>query len=148
MKILAFLFILNFSLTSFAKEHFDIEFENETATLSANIEKTTDGFYVNDVSIDVPNVSHGSLYLVAEFGQGDYPYDFLCEKLSNIVFQTDKYKFASAYGYATTFGTFSGFLSKVQFFIINEDQTFTISDTYPNAVYDSGFSCYDERLVY
>ena len=150
MKFVLSIFIVFFQSVSFAGEQIGVEFNNGNAEFYADVSKSTgnDGFHVEDVSIEIPNVSHGSLYLVAEFGWGDSPYDHMCEQISKIKYGVDTYKYASAYGYATTFSVFSGVLSKIEFFVVNSDGSFDLSDTYPNAVYDSGFSCYAENWEY
>ena len=139
-----------FQTTSFASEKITIEFSNGTVDLYADITTSgsDEGFHVEDVSIKIPDQSHGSLYLVAEFGWGDSPYDKICKQISKIRYGEDTYKYASAYGYATTFSVFSGIISKVEFFVVNLDGSFSLSDTYPNSVYDSGFSCYAENWEY
>ena len=101
---------------------------------------------MNDVSLNIPGQSHGTLYLAAEFGWGDKPYYWLCEQLSPMVTGSESYKYASAYGYATEFGLGSWFVDVS--FIVEREGRFELSDSYPNAVYDSGFSCTDTEYIY
>jgi hypothetical protein len=150
LKFLICLIISQFSLSVLAKESLTLQFENGTAFFSANISESEsgNGFHVKDLSIDVPTASHGSLHLVSEFGWGDQPYHFLCEQISETKYGTDEYKYASGYGYASTFNLLGGLFTNRQYFVVNTDQTFTISDSYTGAGYDSGFSCFDELYEY
>lgn len=150
MKKVIVILILHIGSLSFAKETFSVSFDNGVVDIEADFElsDSAKGFHINDVSLFIQNESYGKLHLVAEFGWGDSPYDFVCEEISKLKFGNNKYKYASAYGYATTFGWFSGMFSEVSFLIINNDKTFEVSNSYPNAVYDSGFSCYEEPMEY
>jgi hypothetical protein len=150
MKQIILIITFFFSLNSIAKEKVTLQFTNGPVDFYANVNDSIndDGFYFEDVSIEIPGVSHGSLHLVAEFGWGDQPYNFMCEQLSSIFYSNDVYRYASAYGYATTFGLFSGVFSEVEFFIVNRDGSYEISDSYPNAVYDSGFACTEKEFIY
>jgi hypothetical protein len=150
MKLSILLLTLTLSSVSLAKETLLIEFSNGTVELSGNIEISEggDGFLVDDVSLNLPDTKHGSLHLVSEFGWGDSPYNHLCEQISSIKFGKSTFRYATAYGYATTFSIFSGVFTSREFFIVNRDKSFEISDTYPNAVYDSGFACYDREFEY
>jgi hypothetical protein len=67
---------------------------------------------------------------------------------SNQKFQTADYKDASAYDYLVEFGYLSGIFSSNEYLIVNRDQSFKISDSYPNSSYDSGFSCFNSDIEY
>ncbi|MCJ8276138.1 MAG: hypothetical protein HRT44_04605 [Bdellovibrionales bacterium] len=147
MKFVSFSFAFFLSFNLLAKESFNIPFKNGNLELQANIEKDQGTFYVDDVRLSVPGESHGKLHLVAEFGWGDEPYNYLCEYLSQEIYDTDEYKYASAYGYLTSFGVLSIFTNN-DFLIIKRGQEFTISEDYPNSSYDSGFACYNTDIEY
>ncbi len=131
-------------------ETFQIPFENGMVEISADVLLSDDenSFDVEDVEISIPGVSHGSLHLVAEFGWGDAPYDFLCKAISQATFESEEYQHASAYGYLQAIGGLSSLFSSPQFFIVKRDKTFEVSESYQNSSYDSGFSCYNYDVEY
>lgn len=150
MKSILFITLMFIGLTAQAKEKLTVEFSNGPVDFYADLSdsQSMEGFHVEDVSIEIPGVSHGSLYLVAEFGWGDKPYNFLCEQISQNEYGSDVFRFASAYGYATSIALLSRAFLNVEYFIVKRDGSYEISDTYPNVVYDSGFSCYEEEFIY
>jgi|GEM_PF-5713486 len=150
MKFIILFVVLCSAQVSFAVETFSIPFANGEVFLTGQIAETNlnKGFYVDSVHIKAPGSVSSNLYLVSEFGWGDEPYDFLCETISKAKYGTDDYKYASAYGFAETFGLFSGVLFAPEFFIVNRDKTFSISESYPNASYDSGFGCFNYPTEY
>lgn len=148
MKFFTIAVFLFFGVSSFATETLEVEFTNGTAEFSVNIKEGNGSIYLNDLSIELPGVSHGSLHLVAEFGWGDQPYHFMCEQISEQLYGENTYKFASAYGYLESFSLFGGIFSKQQYFIVKRDGSYEISDSYPNSSYDSGFSCSETEFIY
>jgi hypothetical protein len=148
-KFLIILVILAGSY-SYAKETVNLPFSNGDMELTASIQysESDEAIYVEDVSIEIPSVSHGTLLLVAEFGWGDKPYNYLCEIISQSLLGTQTYKYASAYGYVAEPSLLGGFFASRSYLIINRDQSFTISESYPNSTYDSGFACYAQEMVY
>jgi len=150
MKLTILSVLLCFSQLTFAGETFVIPFENGDVLITADLKLSASGssFDVQDVEVEVPGGLADSLHLVSEFGWGDEPYNFLCEQIGKQAYSADEFKYASAYGYAKEFGLFSGVLSTVKFFIVNRDKTFSISESYPNQAYDSGFSCSNTPVEY
>ncbi len=148
-KILILLVILVGSY-SHAMETVTVPFSNGDLELTASIQfsESDDAIYVEDVSLEIPSVSHGTLLLVAEFGWGDGPYNYLCETISQSLLGSKTYKYASAYGYVAEPSLLGGFLTSRSYLIINRDQSFTVADSYPNSTYDSGFACYAQEMVY
>ncbi len=131
-------------------ETFQIPFENGAVEITGDVVLSDDenSFDVENVEISIPSLSHGSLHLVAEFGWGDGPYNFLCKTISLATFETEEYQYASAYGYLQSIGGLSSLFSTPEFFIVKRDMTFEVSESYPNSSYDSGFSCYNYKVEY
>jgi hypothetical protein len=138
------------SFSTFARETVVVAFANGDVEFSAKISNDNEeaGFHIKKLVIRIPGASHGKLRLVSEFGWDDKPYNFICEKFSRALYGDDRFKFSTAYGYATATGGLGNLFTREEFFIFNRDQTFEVSDSYPNAVYDSELSCYEREFLY
>jgi hypothetical protein len=105
------------SFSTFARETVVVAFANGDVEFSAKISNDNEeaGFHIKKLVIRIPGASHGKLRLVSEFGWDDKPYNFICEKFSRALYGDDRFKFSTAYGYATATGGLGNLFTREEF---------------------------------